>query len=83
MKDYDINHLMSDNSNILHIKDHHVFLQGIESKPIVTLGLLTYLEHPESGIKYKQIFLIGIEQAAHLCELISGHLQYLGEMNDT
>ena len=71
----DIRSFAQDNSNTLHVEDHSLFLISNTDQPgFYSAGLLTYLKHPESGIRYKQLFIIPIEQIRTLHHSIIDHL---------
>lgn len=74
----DIRSFAQDNSNTLYVEDHSLFLISNTDKPnFYSVGLLTYLKHPESGIGYKQLFIIPIEQIRTLHHSITDHLSVI------
>lgn len=71
----DIRSFAQDDSNTLYVEDHSLFLISNTDQPsFYSAGLLTYLKHPESGIEYKQLFIIPIEQIRTLQHSITDHL---------
>jgi hypothetical protein len=71
----DIRSFAQDDSNTLYIEDHSLFLISNTVQPSsYSAGLLTYLKHPESGIEYKQLFIMDIQQLRDLFNAITDHL---------